>query len=269
MRRSVPALAILSGLLFLGVCAPNASALVLDWSSVTWTPGSLSNSFDVDGDAVDDVTVTIGGDVTRLRSDMTTGVPTPAITNSLEGGMGPANFSLQLAADLKTHDAIIVSVSFSSLYPLGVENVSFTLFDIERGTDDERIVNIYAIALDGTTHLAGTVSNLGSAVSVSGSGLTQVLNGNANSPDTGASSGNGNATISFGSQAIQGFYFTFENDSGPPRYQSISIGDISFSPVPELNPTLAAAAVCLFGIFAMKTSRRELRRLLFRRQRNK
>jgi hypothetical protein len=223
----------------------------------------------VNGDAANDITVSIGGDTSRLRPDPVSGQQTPAITNSLEGGLGSTNFSLQLAADLHTNDQIMVTVSFAAQYTLGIENVSFTLFDIEKGTDNERIINIYAIALDGTTHLAGTVSNLGSSVTVSGSGLTQVLTGNTNSPDTGVNSGNGNATISFGSQAILGFAFTFENDSGPPRYQSISIGDISFSPVPEVNPTVAAAAVCLFGIFAMKASRRELRRLLFRRQRNK
>lgn len=269
MRRLVSTLAFLVFTLLVGACAPNACALVLDWSTANWTPGDLNNSFDVDGDTVSDITVSITGDTTHLRPDITTGVQTPAITNSLEGGLGPTNFSLQLAADLKTQDAIIVGVSFSAQYTFGVENVSFTIFDIERGTDNERIINIYAIALDGTTQLAGTVSNLGSSVSLSGSGLTQVLTGIANSPDTGGSSGNGNATISFGSQAIRGFFFTFENDSGPPRYQSIGISDISFSPVPEVNPTVGAAAVCLFGILAMKTSRRELRRLLFRRQRNK
>ena len=269
MRRSAPILAILVFTLLLAVCAPNAAALVLDWSTVAWTPGDLSNSFDVDADAANDITVTISGDVDKFRQDPATGLQTPAITNSLEGGLGPTNFSLQLGADLKTNDQIIVAVDFSAQYALGVENVSFTIFDIERPVDTERILNIYAIALDGTTHLAGTVSNLGAVVAVAGSGLTQVIYGTGASPDTGANSGYGNATISFGSQAILGFAFTFENDSGPPRFQSISIGDITFSPVPEINPTAAAAAVCLFGILAMKTSRRELRRLLLRRPRSK
>ena len=37
-----------------------------------------------------------------------------------------------------------------------------------------------------------------------------------------------------------------------------------FTPVPEMNPTVAAALVCLFGLLAMKKSRNELRRLIFR-----
>ena len=41
-----------------------------------------------------------------------------------------------------------------------------------------------------------------------------------------------------------------------------------FTPVPEMNPTVAAALVCLFGLLAMKKSRRELGRLIFWRQRN-
>jgi autotransporter-associated beta strand protein len=37
-----------------------------------------------------------------------------------------------------------------------------------------------------------------------------------------------------------------------------------FTPVPEMNPTVAAALVCLFGLLAVKRSRRELGRLISR-----
>ena len=36
-----------------------AHALVLDWDTVAWTAGSLNNSYDLTGDAVNDITVTI------------------------------------------------------------------------------------------------------------------------------------------------------------------------------------------------------------------
>ena len=39
-----------------------------------------------------------------------------------------------------------------------------------------------------------------------------------------------------------------------------------FTPVPEINPTVAAASVCLFGLLAMKTSRRRLQRLILRQR---
>jgi autotransporter-associated beta strand protein len=40
----------------------------------------------------------------------------------------------------------------------------------------------------------------------------------------------------------------------------------ALAPVPEMNPTVAAAFVCLFGLLATKTSRRKLRHLLFRQR---
>ena len=120
-------------------------------------------------------------------------------------------------------------------------------------------------ASDGTTTFAATITGVGSSVTLSGTGLDQALTGKYIVPDSGAGSGAGNATIGFGSTAITSLTFTFA--SGPdaknnPDPQYFGLHDISFTPVPEINPTLAAAVICLFGIMAMKTSRQELRRRL-------
>jgi hypothetical protein len=134
-----------------------------------------------------------------------------------------------------------VQLSFPAT--LGAINVSFTIFDIDVTTNSDIISNIYGVALDGT-HVAATITNIGSAVTPSGSALTYQLTGNAASPDN---SSNGNVTISFGSTLISDVFFTFGNTAGAPRYQDIALGDINFTPVPEINPAVVSVGSCLLA----------------------
>jgi hypothetical protein len=83
---------------------------------------------------------------------------------------------------------------------------------------------------------------------LSGTGLTQVVDGTVTTVDTGAGSGNGNVTISFGATAIRSFTFTYGSGSGTvadPTYQHVGLSDITFTPVPELNPAWSAIGSCL------------------------
>jgi hypothetical protein len=148
-----------------------------------------------------------------------------------------------LAANLKTHSDTTIQISLTGVYP-GAANVSFTIFDIDVTTNSDIISGIYGVAPDGT-HVAATITNVGSAVTLTGSGLTQTLSGNAASADN---TGNGNATISFGAAVITDVFFTFSNTAGAPRYQDIALGDISFTPVPEINPAMASAISCLLAV---------------------
>jgi hypothetical protein len=237
-----------------------AQALVLDWDVVTWTPGSLNNSYDVNGDSINDVTVKITSQNPGVfTNDPTTGTMTPTINQTLTGGLSPVENSLMIAANLHTNSNLTVQFSFTS-NPLGATGVSFTLFDIDVTTNADIIDSIYGVAPDGTL-IAATITNVGSAVTLSGSGLGQVLRGNAASPDSGPGSSNGNATISFGGAAITDVFFTFSNTAGAPRYQDIAIGDLSFTPVPEINPTLAASLSCVFAVGLTVFLQRRARRL--------
>ncbi|MBA2272154.1 MAG: hypothetical protein H0W20_16400 [Chthoniobacterales bacterium] len=233
----------------LAVSSPDVAAVTLDWDvpTNTWTNANngspIPNSYDVDGVAGNDLTITISGQVSKLRTEPVSGTQTPAVMSTLQGGMGGEK-SLHIYANVGTKSEITVSVSFSATYVQGVENVSFTLFDIDKTTDSEFIRNIYGIALDGTL-IPATFSNLGSAVALTGSGLTSLLTGIAASPD---GSSNGNVTISFGTNVIKGFAFTFDNSQGPPRTQEFGLHDISFTPVPEINPALSAVGSCLMAI---------------------
>lgn len=236
--------------------SPSAHAVVLDWDSVTWTPGDLSHSYDVTGDGQTDVTVLMTAQQNNIwTNDPTTGTQTPAILQSLNGGL-PQN-ALMIAANLKTHSDATIQLNFTA-GQWGATNVSFTIFDIDITTNSDIISNIYGVALDGS-HVAATLSNVGSTVTVTGSGLTLNLEGNA--PNANNSS-NGNVTLSFGSTIITDVFFTFSNTAGAPRYQDIALGDISFTPVPEMNPSVISAASCVVAAGLTVFMRRRAKRRL-------
>jgi hypothetical protein len=231
---------------------------VLDWSSVTWVPGSLSNSYDIDPSSPgNDITITLSGNTNTLVVDPASGIQTPAVTDSLQGGAPAGNNSLELATNMIPPNKLVVTVTFSAQYLRGVNGVSFTLFDIDVEQKQDVIDNISARDINGIQR-AATISNLGFSVSLTGAGFGQKLAGNADSPDAGASSGLGDATISFGNLAIKSFTFTFDSTPGGPKLQKIGISDITFSPVPEINPALATTALC--GLTGLVISRRAKKR---------
>ena len=229
--------------------AAPAHALVLDWNAAAWAPGDLVNSYDLNGDAVNDITVQITSQQANIwTNDPTSGSQSPVVNQTLTGGLSPAQNSLMLAANLHTKSACTVQISFTggngALNTPGASNVSFTLFDIDITTNADVISNIYGLAPDGT-HVAATITNLGSTVTLTGLGLSQELSGNTAAANNSA---DGNATISFGSTLITDVFFNFGNTAGAPRYQDIGIGDISFTPVPEINPAAASGISCLLAV---------------------
>jgi hypothetical protein len=224
-----------------------AQAVVLDWNAVAaangWANGSKNNSYDLTGDGVNDITVALTAQNANVwTNDTTSGDMAPAVNQTLSGGV-PNNNSLLLAADLHTNSNVTFHLSFTGTQP-GAGNVSFTIFDIDVTTNKDIIDTIYGLAPDGTK-VAATITNVGPTVDLTGTGLSQTLTGNAASADN---SGNGNATISFGSTIIHDVFFTFSNNAGAPFYQDIGIGNITFTPVPEINPAAASAVSCLIAV---------------------
>lgn len=229
-----------------------AKGAMLDWDSVTWTAGSLSRSFDVDSsNAGNDVSVAITGSTSRFLASY------PQINSSQTGGLSPAQKSLELYTDFsKRNQSITVTVNFN--YAQGVTGVNFSLFDVDLGTRFVDLVkNITATDASGNT-VAATITDSANN-SVSGSGTGQTIRGTA---ATASTSGDANATISFGSAYITSFTFTYTSGSklGNPASQSISFHDINFTPVvPEAGTVGAALAVCLLA--AMFSRRRFSRKL--------
>jgi hypothetical protein len=245
-------------LAFLGGWTTPASALVLDWDAIAaadlWPDGSTNNSFDVNGDAINDITIgMIPQDQATWAADLETGTPTPTVNQSLNGGL--SQNALNLSANLKTHSNVWIHISFTGAQP-GASDVSFTIFDIDITTNADIIETIVGRALDGTFVFA-TITNVGADVNYTGNGFQQVLRGTTAVPN---SSSSGNATISFGSTIITDVYFDFSNSSGTHQFQNIAIGDITFTPVPEINPAMAAAASCVgavvFTILLQRRARR-------------
>ena len=247
-------------LLRLAMIAPflvaTAGAVTLNWSAVSWTAGTLSNSYEVDAaNTGNDVTVTVSGNTPQLQKELASGNPmTPAITPDFQGGLANPTNTLCLAVDFADQtQSVSVKVDFSALYTSGVQNVSFTLFDVDYSnvsgnTYQDLITAIKATSIDGTTLIAPTITT-SSNNTQSGSGTTQIVTGMVSTSDTGPGSGNGNVTISFGANAIKSFTFTY-GSGGPsgvtdPTYQHVGINNISFTPVPELNPVWSAVGSCL------------------------
>lgn len=250
---------------------PNARAVVLDWDTVTWTAGSLNNSYDIDpqfpgNDVTVDVTVNNGA---PLQPEVPVPNPmTPAISPSFQGGRATIENSFCVALDLSSNtQSVTITLNFAAVYVQGVTNVSFTIFDVDSNnvagssTYQDRLSSIRALSIDGVTLIAPTITTSLNN-SVSGTGVDQIVDGIATTVDTGDGSGDGNVTISFGTNAIKSLTFTY--GGGPlfddSTYEHIGVSDIDFTPIPEMNPAGVSCASCLAAVALVALHRRRVRR---------
>jgi hypothetical protein len=244
-----------NAVLVLLVTAAHAQATVLDWDAVTWAAGSLSNSYDIDASSAgNDVTITVAGDTGQLQPKF--GLQAPAIANGIEGGLSPAQNNLFLQLDLANQSqSVTLTVDFSTLYTAGVTNVSFTIFDVDfsnvpgSSTFQDQLRGITATSIT-DTQVAPTIT-ISSTHALTGSGLNQVVTGNATNPDSGPGSGSGNVTISFDANLIKSFTFTYGSGTGTvadPTGQSIGFHDFTFTVVPEISPARGSLLACAVAI---------------------
>lgn len=242
---------------FLAVClfgAQPANAIVLDWSNVTWTAGSLTGSFDIDpNNAGNDVTVTITGNTTRFFSSTY-----PRITSDFTGGLGSGTDQLDLYVDYaSTSQAITVTVTFH--YTGGVSDVSTTLFDVDTGAVTGKGKNPERAFVDQVRAITAIATNntlVGASISVVNSTYAQTSGSGTNQTVTGLDvagdfSSQGSVGISYGTNTISSFTFTYGEGAGSetdPFAQGIGLYDITYTPktkVPEFHPGLVSAALCL------------------------
>jgi hypothetical protein len=250
-------------IVWLTACLQPASAVLLDWDNLNWTPGALTMTYtaatnasastyvDTQYAGVGSVRITISGDTGTGNGFINT---TPYVTNTPNGGFSSDVLRLHVDWDSDTGDSILVLVEFLG-YASGVTNVNFGIYDIDRtgtgGNDDwtDQIRTIRATNISNTA-IAATATNISpSAVQITNnSTLNLALTGtNVAGGDTTA----GDAGLSFGTNAIKSFGFTWGNYSpatqSDPAAQLIGISDISFSPrprVPEVHPGLVAVLAC-------------------------
>lgn len=240
----------------LTLLAPSVQAITLDWDTVTWTPGALANAYDIDPTkAGNDITVTVSGNTTQLQPELLSPYPmTPAITTDFQGGLATTQNTLCLAVNFADQSqSVTVTVDFSALYASGVQNVSFTLFDIDYSnvtgnTYQDQLRSITATSITGAL-VAPTITTSANNGPPIGTGLNQVVNGNVSTNDLNPNSGLGNVTISFGTTAIRSFTFTYGSGTmADPTYQHVGIHDITYlAAVPEINPAWGAIGSCLIA----------------------
>ncbi|MBU6399043.1 MAG: hypothetical protein KGS61_01875, partial [Verrucomicrobia bacterium] len=112
------------------------SGTLLDWSTVTWPAGSLSQTFTgVDpNNPGSSVTVSISGTTSAFSSGY------PAVATSPFTGGTISDSGLQLLVNFPNASAnVTVTVSFN-YGGAGVQNVNFTLFDIDEGFQGRNVV---------------------------------------------------------------------------------------------------------------------------------
>ena len=244
---------------FCAICVTeSASAALVDWSALNWPAGSLSNSYDVDpASSGNDVTATISGDTGQLQPSLVSGSPqTPAITRAFDGGLGTSPLTLEMALNLTSNaQSVTFTLDFSALYAAGVSNVSFTIFDIDASNTSSSkyqdvISSIYATSITGT-QIAPTITNVGPNVSLTGTGINQVLTGQTSTVDLGAGSDAANATISFNTTDIRSITFTYGSSSmfADPTYQHIGIYNIDYEVVPEPDALGACLIIISLAVF--------------------
>lgn len=231
--------------------ASSSDALTLDWNSFGWANGATSGT---SGNITATVNATGG-----LTSDalITGNPPTPAVTSYFGGGSTTAQTALTLACDFaNTSQTVTVTIDFSAAYPLGVQNVTFNLFDIDFSTANgsnfqDKITSISGMTPGNSTVYATLTGSTANQVSGSGTATATVV-GIATANDTGTTSSAGNVTIDFGTTAVSRVTFTYTSGTGitggagaNPTFQHIGISNVSFTPVPEVNPAWFGAISCL------------------------
>jgi len=239
--------------LLLIILASSSYAIVLDWSNVSWPDGSLSRNFNVDSsNPGSDVNITITGNTSRFFDDY------PQITDDFTGGLGSGTDQLDLFVNFSDlNEAITVTITFN--YADGVDNVNFTLFDIDTANSStyprgfiDQIRNISARAMDGTSVIPTITSSANNTV-LGGGTSSQVVQGVSVTSDTGSGSGDANANFDFGDNAIKSFTFTYGNAAtgvvSNPAQQGVGLYDITYGKakprIPEFHPEAAAIVVCL------------------------
>lgn len=233
----------------------DSRADVLDWDTQNWTDTTdpYSQTFMVSGV---NVTVAITGDTSYIQSG---GYGTSPNENGSQNG-GSGGNALYLYVDYATtgpwwdrdygnEKSITVTISFAS----PVTAASFSIFDIDysSGGFTDQIRNVSAT--DSVSIYYPTISGTNSSyTTVAGSGASATVTGIQSSTD-GASTGN--ATFTFGGNEVTSISFTYGNASSAPSNpsgQSIGLGDITYTVVPEASTMTAAF---LLGLWALAEAR--------------
>lgn len=227
------------------VLTANASELLLDWDTLTWSPEgqtNLSETYQVGGS---DLIVSVGGNTSGLDN---TGTLSPRIDDNQTGGLTPVENSLIITTDYLQSDfdrEVTITFDFSD-FAGGVSDLTFSVFDIDQNGSfvDEIMVTalVNGQIVDPTALSAGSANLVTSSNSVEGRSLSA------------SSSADGNVGIEFAYAGITELLITYRN-AGPTNnagLQTMGIHDITFTPVPAPG----ALVLMVSGLAALAVRRR-------------
>ncbi len=213
-------------------------AVVLDWTTATWTNGALTGQFNLDGVAGNDVRIDIVSSGVTFVNQYPQNVADPAIRNSTKG--------LQLwssAGFTNTTNTVTVTITFLGTYAAGVY-ANYTLYDVD-ATTNTFIDRITFSALNGVNPVNLTVTNIGATASntITGSGgASPVALGTpsvGNVTDT-----RGDVFVSTGTAAVTSLKFVWNNPGPNFGSQAIDLGNLTFTAIPEVGSGTAALLLC-------------------------
>lgn len=241
------------------------AGVTLDWGALpegqSWTNGDTKGSFDPDpANAGNGLSINIVSNGVKFSKEHPQNVQ---YDPEMQIGNDDA-YSLRLRTPGMENEKNSVTVTITFHYAAGVNNVSFSLLDVD-GSDSkaggkwiDRISAISATPVEGPADsVALTGESVNPKVSIlSDSGtLGMTVEGNPGAGDV--TDHSGDVTFSTGETLITSITFTWNN---PGKYfddQAIAIGNINFTPVPEIGASLGAWILC-GGLLVL--SRRRARR---------
>lgn len=267
--------------LLAGAAAVNLSAAELDWSSLSYTSGSLGATYNnVGGTSVD---ITFNFPTTGAPLGSNAGSPNPstgAFINSspIINSFITSDDSLFISMDYGTQTPrayVTLDITFSE----AVRDVDFSVFDIDAvGGAYQDFVIIQGITSGGTV-VAPTTLTDDPAINDTSIGFPGDYTGTIYSNDAanpalqgssvvGLASNNaidgGAGNWDFGSQELVGVQLVYTNSVAAatnPTVQWISLGNITFTPViPEAETYWAGGAIlCLIALFEFRRRRHRAR----------
>ncbi len=258
LYRPLKALIVSSLLCFFRIAS--CQAVVLDWTqpAITWAGGTLSKSYDIDpSNAGNDITVTVA----FTGAGQTAGYPiNTAAGSSVIGSNDATRLQIRTTGMGGTNPAtnnVTITITFN--YAFGVNNVGFTLIDVDKSTGTtgwiDRFSSITATPVTGSPNsvpLTATSANT-SVATVTGSGT---LGMTVQGVGVNVTDHTGDVTFATGAPPIQSLTLNWNNPGPNLGSQVIAISNISFTPVPEVGTASGALCMC-GGLLAFVRRRKE------------
>lgn len=226
--------------------------IVLDWSKLpegqSWTSGDTKGSFDPDpANAGDDIAISVASHGVNFTNEYPQNAQ---FDPKMQIGNDDA-FSLRLRTPGMESEKNSVTITITFNYPQGVNNVSFSLLDVDASDADtggrwiDRISSISATPVEGP---ADSVALIGENISTdvntlldSGT-LKMTVAGNPKAGDV--TDHSGDVFFHTDETLIRSITFTWNNPGKNFDGQAIALGNISFTPVPEIGGSRGSLIVC-------------------------